>query len=827
MKLKYTFIAVFMAVFFHTAASQNPYAGKRGGGPSIVGHISATLIDSLTNEPIEFVSAALIGSDSSVINGAISDENGHIRIENIKTGKYAVRFSFLGYQTKQVSGIELTLRKPDENLGTISLSANSMVLQEVEVVEEAALVENKIDRIVYNAEKDISTNGDASDVLRKVPMLSVDLEGNVEMRGSRNVTILVNGRPSGMFSSSVADALKMIPAEQIKSVEVITSPSAKYDGEGTAGIINIITKKKSAQGTSGSVNLTAGNMFNRGVGSLSMARGRLGFNMSGSAVYSIPQTGESNFLRTEEKDGYTSVFERNGDNTSARLGFNGNAGLYYDLNAFNAISSSFQLRGFTFDRDVSLASSFIDPGLGIEQIYTRNSDGKTGRSGWEWTTDYVKKFDQKGKELTFAFQVNGNNSDNDITYIQTSDDPNLREEEITFNKGRNLETTFQVDYTHPFSQKLTLETGVKSVLRKIRSDYSFEWRNPISGEFEIEPSQTDIFNYHQDVYAGYGSVRVNFNKSLGLVAGARYEYTDISGDFRDFDSPFSNAYGNLLPSIIISQKIKQFNTLKVSYNQRIQRPGLQFVNPFIDNDDDRNLSFGNPELSPEISHQFEIGYTTFSKGNVINTAVYYRRTNDVIESILDINPEGVSVTTFSNLGVRNSFGVNLFGSYSVKKFLVLRGGFDAYTFNISGTFNGQELSNTGINYSARLMGTLNLPKDWKFEVFGFFNSPRVTVQGKVPSFSMLNMGVRKEILKKRGSIGITVTNPFNRYLTFRTELEGPDFFQSSEFLRPFRSIGINLQYRFGKLDFKDRTRRSKINNTDVKQGDNSQGQMQQ
>jgi outer membrane receptor protein involved in Fe transport len=808
-------------------SAQNPYAGGKRPqkGPSIIGHINGHLIDSITNEAIEFASVALLNAEQKIINGAITDESGKFHIEKVKTGKYALEFSFLGYETKKVFNIELTLKKPDLDVGNIFLATDSQILDEIEVVEEASLIENKIDRIVYNAEKDISTNGDAADVLRKVPMLSVDLEGNVEMRGSQNINILINGRPSGMFSSSVADALKMIPAEQIKSVEVITSPSAKYDGEGTAGIINIITRKKSAEGTSGSINLTAGNRNNRAVGNLSMSRGRLGVNFSGSAIYSNPQEGTNTFFRRDDFENESRIFERNGTNVSSRIGFNGNASLFYDLNAFNSISSSFQLRGFNFDRDGSLASSFNDPAKELNQIYTRSNDGLTGRSGYEWTTDYTKKFSQANRELSLAVQINGNNSDNDIIYKQVSDDPSLEEEEITFNKGRNVETTLQADYTHPFSSKVTLEVGGKSVLREIESDYRFERLNNSSSVFEIDPQQTDIFNYDQDVYAGYGSFRINFNKSLGLVAGARYEYTDIKGDFRDFESPFSNNYSNVLPSIILSKKVKKFNTLKLSYNQRIQRPSLRYINPFVNNEDDRNISFGNPELEPEISHQYEVGYTTFSKGNVVNASFYYRRTKDVIESILEVSDAGVSITSFSNLGTRNSFGMNLFGSYKVKKALVLRGGIDIYSFDIKGTFNGVELANTGINYSARIIGTLNLPKEWKVETFGLLNSPRITVQGKLPSFSMLNLGVRKDIWQKKGSIGLTITSPFSEDIAFKTELEGDDFFQSNEFTRPFRSIGINFRYRFGKLEFKQR--RSKIRNDDMKQGGDAEGNQMQ
>jgi len=275
--------------------------GNWGGGnkSKIKGKITGELIDSLTNEKVGFATIVLKKAGKEKIqNGTLTEDNGKFKLSELKMGKYEVHVSFLGYNDKKISDIELTGKSPDHNCGQILLSPSNIQLDEVEVTAKRALFENKVDKLVFNAEDDSSiTGGDATDVLRKVPTLSVDLEGNVSLRGSQNVRILINGKPSGMFSTNVADALKMFPADQIKKVEVITSPGAKYDGEGSAGIINIITKKENIEGFSGSVSGSIGNRQNNGNLSLNAGKGRFGFSSSGGFYYSNPNDADLCVLR--------------------------------------------------------------------------------------------------------------------------------------------------------------------------------------------------------------------------------------------------------------------------------------------------------------------------------------------------------------------------------------------------------------------------------------------------------------------------------------------------------------------------------------------------
>ena len=820
------FILFFVCLFINveTFAQFGP-GGRKGSGPKITGKITGTLQDSTSLSPVEFATISIKKSgEEKLINGTITDDRGNFKISELKLGAYDVVVSFIGYQTKTVS-VELSPSKPDMDLGNLLMSSDNLVLDEVEVIGQAALVENKVDRIVYNADKD-NTNrgGDATDVLQKVPLLSVDMDGNVSLRGSQNLRILVNGKPSGMFSSNVGDALKMIPSDQIKSVEVITTPTAKYDAEGSGGIVNIITKKKSIEGFSGNINTSIGNRQNNGGLNLNISKGRFGFNGGGGFFYSVPQEAPTSFLREDFIDNQVRSLSQNGFTENSRLGFRGQAGAFYDINAYNSINTNISIRGFAFDRIGFTDAIFTDPIANINQSYRRLNDGTTGRNGFDWNTDYTKKFKTKDQELVFAFQLSGNNSDNNTTNETESAIEELINNEQNINDGTNREYTFQIDYTHPFSESLKLEIGGKSVLRRIVSDSRYLVFDSDQSSYLLDNFRSNIFNYDQDVLAGYASVTLSINKNYSLVAGARYESTAIKGNFDQGANPFENSYDNLVPSIILSRKFKNFSTLKFSFVQRLQRPSLQFINPFVDLSDVRNITFGNPNLAPELTNQFDIGYTTFIKGSIVNSSIYYRKTTDAIERFLNIDEDGISRTSYQNLGIQDNVGANVFTSIPLSKRWTIRGSFDINYFTIESTIPEVNISNEGIQYRIFSNTSFSFKKGLKVDAFAFFNSPRPSLQGSFPSFSMFSFGVSQEVFKKKGSIGIRVVEPFNKFKDFKTDLEGENFTQASTFSIPFRSIGVNFSYRFGKLDFNAQQRRSKIKNDDLKQGQDMNGQ---
>ncbi len=820
-------ILSFLSLFIPLLAfSQRP--GNSGNPPKgVTGTISGIVADSISGDPISFASIGLYDQIAgTLISGGISDESGSFRIPELPAGDYKLQVVFVGYVVKEINNLRLTAQKPDLDYGTILLAQESQLLNEIKVLGEAPLIEARPDKIVYNAERDLTTRGgDAADVLRNVPLLAVDFDGNVSLRGSENVRILINGRPSGIFNASVADALKMMPADQIKSVEVITSPSAKYDGEGTAGIINIITKKKSIEGLAGSVELTGGTRFNRGNLNMNYGKGRLGLNASGGGHYAWPAEGTSSFRREEFDIATPSLLTQDGFNTSSRLGYRFNAGAEYNINGYNTLTSNLSFRGHRTDNLNDVISSYAENAT-VEEIYRRTTDGFSDRLGWEWEGGYRKTFIRKDQEWSVAFELdkddNENESEYDLTYELPLTQPNALENNLDL--GDNLELTLQTDYAHPFGEDVIIETGLKATLRMIESDFRFQEYNPDLNAWVEDPSRTDIFYYDQNVYAGYINSTIQWGDKMTLIAGLRMEVTDLNGDFKTFDSPFANQYTNYLPNVTLSRKIGEYNQLKISYNQRIQRPNQHNINPYIEYNDDRDISYGNPTLGPEFVQQVEIGSNFFLKGNMVNISLFGRRTEDLIESLLKITDTGISETTFENFGIRSSVGINVFGSVAITEKISIRGGFDTNFWNADGFFDGEELTNTGIDYNGRLTLTWKLLETLTIEGFSMFRSPTYTVQGKLPNWVMSSFAIKQDLFKRKMVIGITISQPFSENRTFERELSGDDFYQNNTTVRPFRSIGLALGYRFGKLDFNERSGKKKINNNDLKedQGGDSQ-----
>lgn len=780
------------------------------GGPAkkmVTGRITAIILDSASKKPIDYATVSLLKTkDNKSVNGAVTDERGKLTLSNVSPEEYKLSIGFMGYKTKVIV-IKTTPEKPDLNAGTIYLSSTASSLKEVEISGQKAMIENKVDKLVYNAEQDITNaGGDATDVMRKVPMLSVDVNGNLQMRGS-SVRVLINGKPSGTMANSVADALKMIPAEQIKSVEVITSPSAKYDAEGSGGIVNIITKKKSAEGTSGSVNTSVGTRSNNGAFNLNAKTGRLSLTGSLGVNHAYPQNSKviSSNVVALQAGGGTSLLN-DGFSDWSRVGYNGSAGIDYDFNNYHNISTNLKINRFsnggpgtTTSKANGNPASFI------------SRDMDMGFNNLDWSVDYRKTSKKEGEEFSVSAQLSTGRNTSDYSNKTVSDGrPDFLE--IGSNTGKNNEYTVQTDYTYPFSKTTTLETGVKGISRNIISNYG---------------NVAQDFDYDQNVGSAYGVLGFKLTKKITAKAGLRTEYTKINGLSGD-RTKFDNDYFNLFPSLILSQSLKGASTIKVSYNRRIQRPSLFYLNPFENKSDQFNILKGNPDLKPELTDNIEMGYSTFIKGSVINASVFYRSTNNVIESIvtpLPVEPgqPQAFLTSYTNVGRSESYGMNLFGSYNPKPKWTLMANVGLNTYNVN---NGSSTNavNTGtfLNYTAFARSAYAFPGGWNTEIWGVINSPRRTFQGKTDAMYFYGGALKKEIWKKKATIGLNVLNPFSRDLVINTvnngkNAQGDTYEQKTNIHYPLRSFGINLSYNFGKLKF---TQPKKgVKNDDLKKED--------
>ncbi|WP_116125921.1 TonB-dependent receptor domain-containing protein [Lewinella sp. IMCC34183] len=798
-----------------------------GGAPAIKGTIRGSVTDAGTGDPVEFATIVLLSSDGSQqVNGTLSEADGTYKMVGVVPGDYRVKVSFLGYLEQTVEGVTTTKKSPDLTLDPISLANDAVTLEGVEVTAKAALVENRIDKMVYNAEQDATNSGgDASDVLRKVPLLSVDLEGNVSLRGSSNLRILVNGRPSTIFANSVADALKSIPSDQIKSVEVITTPSARYDGEGSGGIINIITKKKEAQGFTGTANASLGTRQNNAGLNVNALVGRFGINGGANGFWSWNREARNEFVRTDLDNGAPiRQLTQGGVTKSGFFGGNANVGAFYDFNAYNSLNLSGRYNRFGRSQEGTTTGLIDYLGGGQENVdFSRYNDSDNTNSGFDATLDYRKTFaEQEGREMIVAFQLSGQDSRTDNIVDQSGDLPIYQRDLINTNNGVNLEYTGQLDYVHPLGERVKLETGLKAVLRRIDSDYRTEIKPNDGGTFTADPKLTDLFLYDQDVYAAYLSANWNISDNWGLVAGARYETTEIGGDFRSENPSFENSYQNFLPSVIVSRKLSDFSNLKASYNQRIQRPSLFYINPFVAISDPNSLQIGNPDLEPEIVEQYELAYNTYIKGVVLNVSTYYRNTEGLIESFLNVDEEGIaSTTTFLNIGSSDTYGANLFTSFTLWEKLELRASVNYGRYNGIGFVNGEQLERSADVISGNGGGSFTFNNKLRADFFAFARGQQQTLQGSNPGFSIYGVGLNYDI-SERTALGVRIVSPFSENQVFATNLRGQDFVQESSFTIPFRSFGISFNHKFGQVDFRGQNRRTRVTNDDQKEGEGNQ-----
>jgi outer membrane receptor protein involved in Fe transport len=787
--------------------------------------ITGTIMDSVTQKPVEFANIALMKADSNTpIDGAVADQEGQFTINKVAPGEnYKVVISFIGFESKTI--YVKAEEKKDIDLGKVIISPTPQVLKEITVEGQKAIIEERVDRTIYNAENDATAKGgDATDVLKRVPMLSVDLDGNVSLRGNQNIMVLINNKPSTIMASSVADALKQIPADQIKTVEVITSPSAKYDAEGSAGIINIITKKNTLEGLT--LNIDAGvglRGSNLGLNG-NYRKGKMGFSLGGFGRANYNTRGSFENEQITFNNGVEARNLQSADTRNQGMFGNYNLGWDYDIDKKNSLAASvrFGLRNFENFQDDLTTERYIDGTLDANSISNVHNDQQSNNVDANFT--YTHYYTKPQREFSVQGLFSRNNNDSDFQNIYEGGSTTGMDLK-NVNESFNQEITVQADYQTPIRETQMLEFGGKNISRKVVSDFQSFVRNSTDGSFEPSGNSqyTNNLNYDQNVTAGYMSYTYSAKSGYSLKAGSRYEYTTINAYTATEDDIRIPSYGVLVPSINASKRLKNGNTFKLSYNRRIQRPSIRFLNPNIQRQNDVIITQGNPELNPEYTNNYEIGYSTLIKGTMLNMTGFVRNTNDGIQSVRDVvELDGVQVnrTTYQNIGQENAYGASLFANINIGK-LSLNGGGDVFyaTLDNRNPDPIYQAKNEGWVYGGRMFGSYNLDKGWGLQLFSFYRGRQVQLQGSQGGFYMYSIAVRKEFNEKRGSIGIGVENFLQSYIKMETKIATPVLVQNSVNKMYNSSIRLNFSYRIGKMsmDAPRRNRRS-INNDDLKDG---------
>jgi ferric enterobactin receptor len=822
MQKKLTLLIFLFTFLSYAQENTDRYKKSENTNTLLFGKISGSIKDATKKQVLPYANISLY-LDSVIIDGTISNDKGYFVFNNLANGSYEIEISYTGYYDKIIK-VDITNKKNNKNLKIISMESSVFVLGDIEVSDLAPVYENKIEKIVYNAENDLSqTANDGIDVIRNAPLVSVDIDGKISLRGSENVKFLLNGRSSSFLGKdNVSDVLQTISADQIKAIEVITSPTAKYDAEGDAGIINIITKKKAIDGFSGSLNNSTGTRVNRTSLNLNIGKGKFGLSARGGSRYGWPREGE-NYFSTTSRDSLNNEETqiRNGQYIGNWIGFNGSIDLYYDYNAYNSITSNFSLGGHNKTNEGLDNNTFTDA-LG-EYIYSIADTTDNQDTEYEYTVNYIKKFPEKEEqELNIGIQYGWHIHDDNHSIEQVGVTNNSSDNRIdNTNDVNGNEITIQIDYTHPFGEDNKIELGVKNVQRKTNVDYETFIDNEVEGTLLTYDSLSNIFDYNQKVSAAYLSSSFSLPRKYDMLMGFRYENTIIEGDYNNFYEPLKPIkYNNIVPSIIVSKKLNMFQTIKLSYTNRIKRPDIHQTNTNIDINDLNNIQSGNPDLMPAQTHQLELGFNSFKRGLMTSFFLFYKAKNNIIESYTFLRDDNIFETNYVNAGDNHSLGFNFYGSTTIKEILNIRTSFDLYSYNMETTIQNNTLNRSSLNYNYMINVNLDLGKGYKLESRGFFRSPRQTIQGERPSFSMFSIGAKKEFNNKRGSIGIGMIEPLSKYKTFTTEIEGIDSngnsfetISTSKIL--FRSVNIKLKYKFGKINFDPIKKKASIENNDL------------
>ncbi|AQG81782.1 TonB-dependent receptor domain-containing protein [Spirosoma montaniterrae] len=774
------------------------------------GRISGTIIDSLGAKPVPFATVALQLPDGKVMMGKTTTEAGTFLFDNVANGTYQLALSLVGYQAKTLKNIILTTDKPAFDAGTIQLSADAKTLNEVNVAGQKSLVEDKGDRLVYNAEKDISNaGGTAVDVLRKVPTLTVDLNGNVTMRGNSNLKVLINGKPSAMMARNLADALRQMPANTIKSVEVITSPGAKYDAEGAAGVINIITKK-ALQGFNGSVNATGGN-FNNSVGTnLNLKKKKVGVSLSAN-MYNYRNIAESISRRTSLQAGVpTSLLTQQNEQDNWGVGGYGEMSADYDFDSTSRLNFAANVWGGNFPNNSVSVVRLTDP-AGVERQAFRNDIRFRNPYGnGQLDLGYTKTFKKpEGASANREFSLLTQYSRMPDNYFYDTDRYAITGELLIYrerstNYSRNKEYTIQADYTHPLAVRgpndtatYTIELGAKTILRDIGSEFRVDQSADGQGPFVPNPALSNDFAYTQVIYSGYTSLRMETKRGWTLNAGARLEHTGIRANFITTDTRFTTDYQNLIPSVTVSKKVKE-NTLKISYTQRITRPLIWYLNPWVNAADPQNIQVGNPFLNPELTHSTEFSHSlSTKKGLSVNSSLYWRQTDNAIEYLATVDANGVSTNSPQNIAQRKAFGLNVNLSGQPNKNWNLSGGIDGrYVYLNSPTL---QQSNSGLIGNFNLNSTYKLPKNYTLQVNGNYGTGWVSLQGTSTGWLWYGISGKREFWDKKASLTLALNNPFARSFTQTNRQEAPTFVAESQWTIINRSARLTFEWRFGQM----------------------------
>ncbi|MFT4665314.1 MAG: outer membrane receptor protein involved in Fe transport [Polaribacter sp.] len=762
--------------------------------------VMGTVIES-GGQALEFATVTVLEKNTDkILDGVTTATDGTFSIFST-TPNFYLQVSFIGFQTKTI--MDISVIGNEATIGEIIISENSELLDEVVVRAEKSSTEFKLDKRIFNVGKDLSNTGaSALELLNNVPSVNVSIEGEITLRGAGGVQVLINGKPSVLADEG--GALGTITAEMIDRIEVITNPGAKYDAEGTSGIINIIIKKEERKGINGSVSLNTGIPHNHSVG-LSLNRRTEKFNLFsqlGIGYRELPrdQRNSNHNLVTGETLFSTGKEYRN------EVFYNFNLGTDYHINKYNVLTLSGSFAYEVEDQPSRTDFTKEDAAKNTIAEFYREETTEATNPKYQYELQYKKDF-KENKDRSLLFSAIGRLFSKDQS--STFDNVNIIGNETQGNqetrtKFKESQTTLKLDYAHPLNKQITIETGGQYFINDVSNDYAVN--DLIDNEVIPDSSLTNTFDYNLKVFGAYGTAAYEADK-WGVKVGLRVENTDLNTLLVNTGEPNDQNFTNLFPSAHTSYKVSEKFSLQAGYSRRIFRPRLWDLNPFFNIRNQFNIRQGNPELQPEFTDSYEIGSIyTFPKAS-FNVNVYHRYTTEVVERVIKFEDD-VSTSLPMNVGTNNTTGIELNGKYSPQKWLTLNGDFNFNYFVRKGEFEGTSFDFNNERYSGKLRAKFKLPKQFDLEITGQYQSAYQTVQSNISKQVYANLGLRKKILKGKGVLNFSVRDIFASRLRESNTIQ-PNF-EIYGFGKRGRFITLGFSYGFGKgeaMEFSGRRRR--------------------
>ncbi len=792
---------LFLLPNFLSAQQRGPSQGMPDVG--ILPTIQGKVVDNDTQAPLEFATVTLfIQMDSTMVTGGITGVDGNFALD-APPGKFYLQVEFIGFQTKIVNEIEVNKGDRHVDLGGITLSTAANVLDEIEVRAEKSTMQLSLDKKVFNVGKDLANSGGtAADVLDNVPSVTVDVEGNVELRGAGGVRILIDGKPSGLIGISNSDGLRNLPAGMIDKIEVVTNPSARYEAEGMSGIINIVLKKDRKGGLNGSIDLTAGQPDNYGVAfNMNFRRDKFNFFSNYSLRYrNGPGSGDTyqEFYQGDD----TFITENTSRRTRGGLSNSIRFGADYFFNESNILTTALNYRYSNDDNFNRIHYRDYENSLSNQVSFTERTDDEVEKEpNLEYSLTYKKMFEGKDHELTFDLRYQDEEEDERSEFLEKyflpdeitpSGKADLQQRSHNVEGNRNI--ILQMDYVFPFGKDGKLEAGWRSGIRDITNDFIVE---------QVEDSEwvpidnfTNNLLYDENIHAGYATIGNNW-KQFSWQTGLRAEYSEVRTELVQTNEINPRDYFNFFPSVFLGYEINEKNTFQVSYSRRIRRPGFWELNPFLTFSDARHIWGGNPDLNPEYTNSYEVGYLKYFDKGTITSSLFYRHTNDVIQRIREVTSDTTSTTRPRNLSTRDDYGLELTFSFDPSKKWRLNGNANFLRSQTEGDFEGQDFSADTYTWFGRLSSRVTIFDKVDVQVNFNYRAPRNTTQGRRMAMWNVDPAASMDILKNKGTLTLSVRDLFNtrrrRYIS-----EGENFFVEGDWRWRARQTTLTFNYRINQ-----------------------------